>query len=121
MRSYKEFKEFLLHKYKEDASDTIIGAKYISWSKLEKEDKVRLEKVFSLNIGSDSVGYCLGNYWAEDYPIDFNVYPNSGCDIYIDKQSENYYLVYLECGGHVPEERCRLIQTGLIKYISQEA
>ena len=121
MKNYKDFKELLLHKYEEDTED-IVGIKYISWSKLKKEDKDNLKKVFSLSIeNKDSVGPCLGNYWAEDYPIDFKVYPNSCCDVYKDKQGKNYYLVYLEYGGHAPEERCRLIQKKLIKFDSLEA
>ncbi len=87
---------------------------YYCWKKLNANDF----KSFTL-IGELEVENCIDteyktseSYWSENYPIALEYFPNSGSDIYFD--SENYYLVYQDFGGHVPEKRCRLLRSDII-------
>lgn len=94
----------------------IQSQKYLCWEKLNCADFVEFNLVGTIDINSNNqVEYPTEeNYWSENYPIALEYYPNSNCDIYTD--NINYYLVYRDFGGHIPERRCRLIRRELIIY-----
>ncbi|MCX2680552.1 hypothetical protein OOZ15_11420 [Galbibacter sp. EGI 63066] len=88
--------------------------KYLGWRKLIEEDleKFNLEGILNIIDGIENEYKTEKNYWDIDYPIALNFYPNCGSEIYFD--GHDYYLVYRDFGGHVPEKRCRLIRKELI-------
>lgn len=101
-----ELLELIPHEHK--------SQKYLSWAKLKLKDFDEFNLVGILDVNSENQKEfeTSESYWSETYPIAINYYPNSGCEIFTDK--EEYYLVYRDFGGHVPEKRCRLIRRELI-------
>ena len=91
---------------------------YISWKALENDVKKDLEYIGSLSIDNhfDSDYRSLENYWSPSYPIAIHYYPNFGCKLFKKLGIESYYLVYSDFGGHVPEERGRLLQKELVVF-----
>ncbi|EIJ39064.1 hypothetical protein JoomaDRAFT_2070 [Galbibacter orientalis DSM 19592] len=88
--------------------------KYLSWEKLDLNDFNDFNLVGEVYSNSDNQTEfsTKENYWSENYPIALDFFPNSRCEVYTD--NINYYLVYRDFGGHVPERRCRLIRRELI-------
>lgn len=88
--------------------------KYEEWTKFDPADFKSIKLIGSLDDQADKPTPLDTNisYWSKDYPISFSHYPNNKADVYSD--GTNYYLLYDEYGGHIPERRCRLIQNHLI-------
>lgn len=91
-----------------------LDSPYLSWAKFNKSDFIVFDLIGKIFEASGNIlEYDTDiNYWSENYPISFDHYPNSGADVYFDGM--NYYIIYREYGGHVPEIRCRLIRKSLI-------
>jgi hypothetical protein len=91
------------------------GNKYLGWDKLNIKDFERFEFVGVLESKSlfQAEFESEENYWSPNYPIAVEYFPNKGSEIYFD--GNDYYMVYLDFGGHVPEKRCRLIRKNLIR------
>lgn len=88
--------------------------KYFSWEKFDNKDFDNFEFVGEIKI-ENPINHeypSTENYWSVRYPIALQYYPNNGSKIYFN--GSQYYLVYDEYGGHMPEKRCRLIQSELI-------
>jgi len=107
-------KKINITKLLEKTSSVEKDHKYNTWRKLDIQDFTVFNCIGSLAIKNpiEKEYETQENYWSENYPIALNYYPNAGCDIYFD--NKNYYLVYIDFGGHVPEKRCRLLQQNLI-------
>ncbi len=88
--------------------------KYLSWEKLDELDfhyfnfigEIETDNSINTEFATEK------NYWSKDYPIALDYYPNSACKVYTD--NVDFYLVYTDFGGHIPEKRCRLIRRELI-------
>jgi len=90
---------------------------YLSWKVLTTEFKKELQLIDEIETckSCSSEYNTKENYWSINYPIVLEYYPYNGCKVYKNKDCQSYYFVYVEYGGHAPEERCRLIQKELIK------
>lgn len=86
---------------------------YLEWTKPDPVFKKLLEKVGEIK--DEKYVYEYDEYWGEDAPIDFSKYPYSQMEIYKLKNFNNLYFNYKELGGHMPEDRIRLIRKELIK------
>ena len=95
---------------------------FIGWNKLSREQLRTLKKIGKVihNFSNEELTFDDENYWSKEAMIDFQKYPYFGCDIYNLKNTNLFYLVYLELGGHGVETRCRLIQKKLINLNSLE-
>lgn len=95
-------------------SDSEYDSKYLAWRKTEADDLEVMDYIGTMkNQGSEvTVLDTSVSYWSEDYPISFSHFPNSNADIYSD--GSNYYMIYKDYGGHIPETRCRLIRKKLV-------
>jgi hypothetical protein len=98
-----------------------INKNYIAWRKFDPQDESKL--IFIGSIVPDSPESKIyeeefkttKNYWAKDYPMALAYYPYNGCGVYkFDNINGGYYFIYVEFGGHIPEKRCRLVQSNLI-------
>lgn len=91
-----------------------LANKYKLWSKLDKsdEDKLTLLGKVAVDQKYDKEFPSSENYWSPTYPIALEYYPYHGCEIYTD--TKDYFFVYQEFGGHIPEKRCRCIRKELI-------
>ncbi len=87
---------------------------YVSWQKVNDEDLLSFQLIGILrgetNNGSEYPS--KESYWSADYPIALNYFPNYGSKIYFN--GNNFFLVYRDFGGHIPEVRCRVILPDLI-------
>ncbi|NVK10354.1 MAG: hypothetical protein HWD89_14985 [Tenacibaculum sp.] len=90
--------------------------KYFSWEKLNFLDLDSFKYVGNLKHQSfkEDEYDTRVNYWSENYPIELNSYPNANSEIYTD--GHDYFMIYIDYGGHVPEKRCRLIRKELIVF-----
>ena len=90
-----------------------LSNKFICWGKLNLKDFHVFDLVGTLETYNDQTEFeTKESYWSKNYPIALEYFPNSGAEIYTDQT--DYYLVYRDFGGHVPERRCRLIRRELI-------
>ena len=87
--------------------------RYLEWTKPDPGFKKQLEKVGEIK--DEKYVYDYDEYWGENAPIDFSKYPYSHVEIYKLKDFNNLYFNYKELGGHMPEDRIRLIRKELIK------
>ncbi len=101
---------------KEMLSNIKIGEdnKYSSWQKLNLDDfeVFDLMGVLEVDCQIEEEYDTSENYWSINYPIALEYFPNAGGEIYFD--GSNYYLVYRDFGGHVPEKRCRVLNSKII-------
>lgn len=88
--------------------------RYLSWEKLRNSDLEFLEIIGKISV-DDRIDREINsnyNYWSPQYPIALNYFPNNGCDIFSD--GHDFFLIYTDYGGHIPEKRCRVIRKSLI-------
>lgn len=109
----KYTKDDLMHLI-ENSNEGDLSKKYLSWKKLDNNDflKFKYLGIISVEHNYDAEFPSKENYWSPKYPIALEYYPYYGCEIFTDEM--DFFFIYNEFGGHVPEKRCRCIKKDLI-------
>lgn len=85
--------------------------RFKAWERVSRDEVKEFVKIGTIDDPKYDISKAMSNgiddYWGDDAKIVPVNYPYPYCGVFTHPNSSGYFLIYIESGGHIPENRCR--------------